>query len=195
MVLPRLSGHGRFAVAAVALASCLVGTGAYTVATAARPHTGSIPTVGPAAAANLSSAGTRRGPRKKSFAVGTGDGGFSGLLNSDTPSAILAAALKKDASNYKWVLATVAGQNAAGYQLAADEPVMAIGGFNGTDPHPTLAEFKAIVGAHEIHYFIGADFSGSGTGSQDAEKIATWVEAHFRSTSIGGTTLYDVSAG
>jgi 4-amino-4-deoxy-L-arabinose transferase-like glycosyltransferase len=195
MVLPQLPRQGRLAVAAVALASCLAGTGAYTVATAAQPHTGSIPKVGPAAASNLSSTGTRRGPRKKSFAVGTRNRGFSGLLNSGTASAALTAALKKNASDYRWVLATVAGQNAAGYQLAADEPVMAIGGFNGTDPHPTLAQFKAIVRAHEIHYFIGADFSGSSTGSKDAEKIAAWVEANFSSTTIGGATVYNLSAG
>jgi 4-amino-4-deoxy-L-arabinose transferase-like glycosyltransferase len=195
VVLRRLSRQGQFAVAAVGLASCLAGTGVYTVATAARPHSGSIPTVGPAAAANLSSTGTRRGPRKESFAVGTRNRGLGGLLNSGTTSAALTAALKRDASDYMWVLATVAGQSAAGYELAADEPVMAIGGFNGTDPHPTLAQFKAIVSAHEIHYFIGADFSGSGTGSKDAEKIAAWVAANFSSTIIGGTAVYNLSAG
>jgi 4-amino-4-deoxy-L-arabinose transferase-like glycosyltransferase len=194
VVLPRLPRQGRFAVAAVALASCLAGTGAYTVATAARPHAGALPTVGPVVATTLSSTGGRKEPRKKSFEVGTRSRSFSGLLNSGTASAALTAALKNDASDYKWVLATVAGQNAAGYQLAADEPVMAIGGFNGTDPAPTLAQFKAIVRAHEIHYFIGADFSGSGTGSNDAEKIAIWVEANFNSTTIGGTAVYDLSA-
>jgi 4-amino-4-deoxy-L-arabinose transferase-like glycosyltransferase len=195
VVLPRLPRQGRLAVAAVALASCLAGTGAYTVATAARPHAGALPTVGPRVATSLSSTGGRKAPGKKSFAVGTRHRGFSGLLNAGTISAALTRALKTDASDYKWVLATVAGQNAAGYQLAADEPVMAIGGFNGTDPAPTLAEFKAMVRTHEIHYFIGADFSGSGTGSKDAEKIAAWVQANFHSTSIGETAVYDLSVG
>ena len=35
------------------------------------------------------------------------------------------------------------------------KPVMAIGGFNGTDPSPTLAQFEHDVAKHEIHYFIG----------------------------------------
>ena len=34
---------------------------------------------------------------------------------------------------------------AAGYQLASGEPIMAMGGFNGSDPTPTLAEFQAYV--------------------------------------------------
>ena len=44
--------------------------------------------------------------------------------------------------------------NAAGYQLAGGAPVMAIGGFNGTDPSPTLQEFQRYVADRKIHYFI-----------------------------------------
>jgi len=44
----------------------------------------------------------------------------------------------------------------AGYQLATGDAVMAIGGFNGTDPWPTLSGFEKLVGEHEIHYFIAA---------------------------------------
>jgi hypothetical protein len=32
---------------------------------------------------------------------------------------------------------------------------MAIGGFNGSDPAPTLARFERYVADHEIHYFAG----------------------------------------
>ena len=38
---------------------------------------------------------------------------------------------------------------------AAAQPVMAVGGFNGTDPSPTLEEFKRYVADGQIHYFIG----------------------------------------
>ncbi len=44
--------------------------------------------------------------------------------------------------------------NAAGYQLASGDPVMAIGGFNGTDPSPTLAQFEKYVSEGKIHYYI-----------------------------------------
>ncbi len=37
---------------------------------------------------------------------------------------------------------------------------MAVGGFNGSDPSPTLAQFQAHVAAGEIHYFI----AGGGAG-------------------------------
>ena len=54
---------------------------------------------------------------------------------------------------------------AAGYQLGSGDPVMAIGGFNGTDPHPSLAEFKNLVSEGKVHYFIaGGGFGGFGGG-------------------------------
>ena len=54
--------------------------------------------------------------------------------------------------------------SAAGYQLATGEPVMAIGGFNGTDPAPTLAQFEQYVSEGKIHYYIagGGGFGGFG---------------------------------
>jgi len=56
--------------------------------------------------------------------------------------------------------------SAAGYQLATDDPVMAIGGFNGTDPSPTLAQFQAYVAEGKIHYYI----SGGGFGPPAATR-------------------------
>jgi 4-amino-4-deoxy-L-arabinose transferase-like glycosyltransferase len=93
------------------------------------------------------------------------------------------------------VAATVGAENASGYQLAADEPVMAIGGFNGTDPAPTLAQFEKYVSAGKIHYFIGGgSFGGQAQGgSSDSSEITQWVEAHFKATTIGGTTVYDLT--
>ena len=45
---------------------------------------------------------------------------------------------------------------------------MAIGGFNGTDPAPTLAEFENYVKEKQIHYFIA---SGSGFGAHPAPAL------------------------
>ena len=53
---------------------------------------------------------------------------------------------------------------------------MAIGGFNGTDPSPTLAQFQQYVAEGKIHYFIGGGgFGGGGPtgGSASAQEIAS----------------------
>ena len=71
---------------------------------------------------------------------------------------------------------------------------MAIGGFNGTDPTPTLAAFKALVAAHKIHYFIGSNRGSFGGGSGTSSQIATWVAAHFKSSTVGGVTVYNLAS-
>ena len=70
---------------------------------------------------------------------------------------------------------------------------MPIGGFNGSDPSPTLSQFEAYVKAGKIHYFIASGgFGGQMGGSQAASEIAAWVEQNFTSTTVGGVTLYDL---
>jgi hypothetical protein len=70
---------------------------------------------------------------------------------------------------------------------------MAIGGFNGTDQTPSLAQFKAMVAAHEIHYFIGTNGHSFGGGSGDAAQITSWVAAHFSKQTVGGQTVYNLT--
>jgi 4-amino-4-deoxy-L-arabinose transferase-like glycosyltransferase len=125
------------------------------------------------------------------FGGGGGPGG--GLLNASTPSAALTAALKENASAYTWVAAAIGANTAAGYQLAADEPVMPVGGFNGSDPSPTLAQFQQYVRDKKIHYFLGGSGFQSNGGSQSAQQIAAWVAQNFTSTTIGGETVYDLT--
>ncbi len=76
---------------------------------------------------------------------------------------------------------------------------MAIGGFNGTDPAPTLAQFERDVAEGKVHYFIAGGAgpgAGPGTGSSgdSASRITTWVESHFHATTVDGVTLYDLTA-
>ena len=86
------------------------------------------------------------------------------------------------------------------------DPVMAIGGFSGSDPAPTLAQFQQLVASHEVHYFVagaaasrrggfgGAGAASRGGASSDAAQITSWVEGHFTAKSAGGTTVYDLTA-
>ncbi|WP_425565890.1 glycosyltransferase family 39 protein [Pseudonocardia ailaonensis] len=130
---------------------------------------------------------------------GGGMGGIGGLLGTSTPSAQVTALLKEDAAKYTWVAAAVGSNTAAGYQLAADAPVMAVGGFNGTDPSPTLVQFQQDVAEGKIHWFVGgagADRGGSDTGGSDeAARIAQWVQSTFTATTVDGVTLYDLASG
>jgi 4-amino-4-deoxy-L-arabinose transferase-like glycosyltransferase len=143
------------------------------------------------------------GPPGAGRAGGFGRGNAGGLLNAATPGKQLTALLSADASRYSWVAATTGSNSASGYQLASGEPVMAIGGFNGTDPSPTLAEFERYVAANKIHYYIsggggfgGAGFGGAGGSSttRNSSQISSWVSNHFTARTVDGVTLYDLSA-
>jgi len=122
-----------------------------------------------------------------------GTGGPGGLSGNTQVSSALVTLLEKGASGYTWVAATEGSQEAAPLELATGgEPVMAIGGFNGTDPAPTLAEFKALVAEHKIHYYFGTNSQSFG-GGQGSSAIATWVASHFTKETVGGTTVYDLT--
>ena len=97
-----------------------------------------------------------------------GRGGLGGLLDSNTPSAALVSLLKKGASGYRWAAATVGANSAADAQIASGEPILAIGGFNGSDPTPTLAQFQQLVRERKIHYYLGSGRGGFGGGSAEA---------------------------
>ncbi|KMO80160.1 glycosyl transferase [Mycolicibacterium chubuense] len=177
LVAGRLGPVAARVVAGVAVVSCLAAPAAYAVATAATPHSGALPSVGPS-----------RG------------GGFSGggLLSSPTPRPALIRVLSADADRFTWAAAVVGSNNAAGYQLATGAPVMAVGGFNGTDPSPTLDQFVRAVSEGRIHYFIQGRVMtmGRSDASEAKESVAirNWVDAHFPAQTVDGTVIYDLTA-
>ncbi|MGY0005376.1 ArnT family glycosyltransferase [Micromonospora sp. I033] len=122
-------------------------------------------------------------------------GGMGGLLDAREPSAELKALLAADADDYTWVAATVGSNNASGYQLATRKPVMPIGGFNGSDPSPTLAQFQRYVADGRIHYFIGGGGFRANGGSNASAEIAAWVADTFTARTVDGVTVYDLSSG
>ncbi|MCW2541801.1 MAG: glycosyl transferase family 39 [Frankiales bacterium] len=236
VVSTQLRPKVRAGLAATAIVVGLIGPGAYSIATAATPHTGAIPSVGPAGystggiggrgggggggggggpagqtgtgrafgggtapggTTQGGTGGTTQGGTTQGGTTGTARGGAAGgLLGASTPSAAVVSALTANSSNYTWVAAAVGSNSAAGYQLATQLPVMPIGGFNGSDPSPTLAQFKAYVAAGNIHYFIASGGGGFGSqmgGSNSSSEIASWVESNFSSTTVGGVTLYDLT--
>ena len=124
-------------------------------------------------------------------------GGAGGLLGGSTQVASsLVEALQSNASDYRWAAAAIGSQSAASYQLASGEAVMPLGGFNGSDPSPTLAEFQQLVADGDIHWFLGGSGIGQSNGGSNASsEIAAWVESSFASTTVGGVTVYDLSSG
>ena len=74
---------------------------------------------------------------------------------------------------------------------------MAIGGFNGSDPAPSLAQFQQYVSEGKVHYFNSGGrggFGGPGGGRNGTtSEISTWVSSHFQAVTVGGVTFYDLT--
>lgn len=177
LVAARLPDGVARAAASLAVVVCLASPAAYSVATAATPHSGAIPSVGP----------------DRGFG-----GGPSGLLSSPEPGPDLTATLARDADQYRWTAAVVGSSNAAGYQLSSGAPVLALGGFNGTDPSPTLEQFERYVADGDVHWFIGSSSilrfgRAAHSGSREAADIAEWVQAHYRPQRVDGVSVYDLT--
>ena len=213
------------AVAGAGLLVALAGPAAYSLDTAATAHGGAIPSAGPAVQGGGPGGGPRGGgfgngggpprgfgrdgggpggtgqaaPGQGGMAPGGagGRGGMGGLLDGGTPGAELVTLLQQGADGYTWVAAAIGANSAAGVQLATGEPVMAIGGFNGSDPAPTLAQFQQYVAEGRIHYFLGGGRMGGRSmgGSDAAQQISAWVAERFTATSVGGATVYDLTTG
>ena len=230
-------------VGSLAIAAALLGPAAYSVQTAFASHGGALVAAGPATAQTRMPAGVEREAAEfaehSGFAFafggnrppggrgadgsGRGGGGFGGRDGAQTVSSAVVSRLEAGASQYRWVAATTSAPQAAPFELATGKPVMAIGGFMGTDNAITLPAFEQLVRVGKVHYFIGGGFgpgAGPGAGpnagpggpggnpgggpggggfrggtSTDAGQIATWVAQHYQPETVGGTTLYDLSGG
>ncbi|WP_039802580.1 glycosyltransferase family 39 protein [Nocardia araoensis] len=124
-----------------------------------------------------------------------GGGGIGGLLGASEPSAQIVSLLEQNGGDYTWVAAAIGSNSAAGLQLATELPVMPIGGFNGSDPSPTLEQFKQYVAEGKIHYFVGGGRGGPGSSSSSpSAQISQWVEENFTAIQVDGVTLYDLTA-
>jgi len=182
----------------------ITGSASYAIATAATAHGGSIPTAGPTGAVSDSGLGgggaIGGGPEQRDGEappiettgnlVSSGPEAGGGSESTSELTAMLVNA------GTTWSAATNGSQSAATYELASNTAVMAIGGWS-SDPAPTLDQFIQYVADGEIHYYIAGGQGGSQRNSQGGDgtssAIQDWVEANFTSTTVGNSTVYDLT--
>lgn len=171
------------ALLVLALLGSFGGTAAYSVATASVGHTGSIPTSGPVSSAMGGGMGGQAQPS------GQSQGGQASGTD-------LATALKSTTTAYS--AATVGATSAADMMLSSDTEVLDIGGWMGSDPYPSLAEFQEMVKNGDITYFIAGQSGGGTPGGTSGETttsqaITAWVQANYEATTLGGQTVYKLT--
>jgi 4-amino-4-deoxy-L-arabinose transferase-like glycosyltransferase len=157
----------------VGLVAGLLGATAYSAATVGQSHEGGGPRVGPAQKDD-------------------GQGGQWWGQDADTPE--LEAMLRN--THTDWSAAINRSSAAAGLELSTNTAVMAIGGFGGSDPVPTLAQFQQYVANHRITYYVApsSDKRPGGFGGNSHTDITDWVAATFTPIKVGKSTVYDLTA-
>jgi 4-amino-4-deoxy-L-arabinose transferase-like glycosyltransferase len=130
-------------VGAMALAVMLAGPTAYGVETMTNSLAGGDPAAGPNASGAFGGGAGRDGAADGETAADGSNASAAnidrGLVDQDLIDYLLA---NRDGET--WIVAIQSANQAGTIQLATGEPVMAMGGFSGSDPTPTLDELKTM---------------------------------------------------
>ena len=165
---------GRLACCA-ALVAIMVGPAGWSVATAGAVHRGANVVSGPGVGEVVPVPG---------FSIGSAS-------TARLPTALVDA-VRAGAPGYDWAAAVI-GRHAADLQLAGGVPVWELGGYNGTDPHPTATEFAAAVARHRVHYLVVG--SGAAPARSEAGRIARWASSHdLPARQFSGWRVIDMSS-
>jgi len=188
--------------AGLGLALMLAGPVAYAADTIQTAYAGGDPSAGPTATDGSGRAGFGGGGPAAGFPGGTNgtDGGFAGgtFAGGNGPGdggqvdSALIEYLVANRGSATWIVAVNGANEAGSIELASGMPVMAMGGFSGRDPAPTLSQLQAYVASGQLRFvLIGG---GRGGPNSAGSEISSWVTANGTAVeSVGNGTLYDLS--
>ena len=97
-----------------------------------------------------------------------GPGRSGGVSFSSNADPKLISYLEAHQGTTKYLVAVPSSMQGNSIILATNKPVMALGGFGGSDPILTTATLKALVTNGTVHYFLLGGFSGQSS-------LTTWV--------------------
>ncbi|MCA1180554.1 glycosyltransferase family 39 protein [Bacillus licheniformis] len=91
-----------------------------------------------------------------------------GMFSSDVDTGLLTY-LRENNTGEEYLFATLTTVTAATYIINADENVMALGGFNGTDPILSVSELKNLIKKGRVKYFLISENSGN-------SELVSWIK-------------------
>ncbi|MCY7786469.1 glycosyltransferase family 39 protein [Bacillus inaquosorum] len=110
------------------------------------------------------------GPQLKSSANG------GNMFSSEVDTGLLSY-LRKHNTGEEYLFATLTTVTAAPYIIHENESVMAMGGFNGTDPILTVSKLKKLVKEGKVKYFL---LSGNNSGNSE---LVSWIKKNGKEIS------------
>ena len=190
--------------ASAGLCAALMAPAAYAVATIGTAYGAGDPHPGPGSA---DTSGFGGGGPAGGFGGGGPAGGFGGRaglpgdgggIGGNTSDSALLNYLVANRGTAKWIVAINSAQEAGSIELATGLPVMAMGGFTGSDPTPTLDQLKSYIASGQLRFvlasggFGGGGFGGGIGGGSDVSTLRDdWVTSTCKLATDAGTSLYD----
>jgi 4-amino-4-deoxy-L-arabinose transferase-like glycosyltransferase len=198
IALPARLVQRRVQLAAVGLgiAVLLAGPAAYALDTMATGYSGGDPAAGPQVASTDGRGGP---PGARGFAGGGAPsggfpGGAGGPGGGDAVSSALTDYLVANRGSATWIVAVTSANQAGSIELATGLPVVAMGGFTGSDPAPTLPQLQSMVASGQLRFvIIGGRGGGPGGGNSTLSAIDAWVQANGTPVSSVSSNLYDLA--
>jgi 4-amino-4-deoxy-L-arabinose transferase-like glycosyltransferase len=76
----------------------------------------------------------------------------------------------------KYLVATASSNSADSIILSTNKPVMALGGFSGSDPVLTTSQLQTLIKQNQVHYFLVSSGNSGPGGGQST--LTAWVQQH-----------------
>lgn len=119
---------------------------------------------------------------------------FLAVMYGDPPSPAIVERIRQIPSSATWAAAVVGSESAANYQLEAGRAVLPLGGFDGTDPFPTLEQFKVLVGEGRVGSVVIRDLPPLPLeGRGESARIIEWVKAHYTPEDVAGADYFQLA--
>jgi 4-amino-4-deoxy-L-arabinose transferase-like glycosyltransferase len=202
------------AAAGVGICATLLAPAAYAIDTTGIAYGGGDPHPGPGASGDIGGGGFASGAGFASgggpslggggtFAGGSGGTGLGtgataglpgdgGGLGGNTSDSALLNYLVANRGSARWIVAADSAQQAGSIEIATGLPVMAMGGFTGSDPAPTLDQLKAYIASGELRFVLASGGGGGFGGAADSSSRTAWVTSACKAVDYGGSaSLYD----
>ncbi len=103
--------------------------------------------------------------------------GSRGMSNVDTG---LISYLQAHKGNAKYLVTVASSNEADSIILETNQPVMALGGFSGSDPILTTIQLAALVKSGTVRYFLLNGSGGGGPGGNSQSTLITWITQHSK---------------
>ena len=103
--------------------------------------------------------------------------GSGGMSNANTA---LISYLEAHKGNAKYLVAVVSSNEADSIILETNQPVMALGGFSGSDPILTTSQLAALVKSGEVRYFLLNSSGNGGPGGSGQSTLISWITQHSK---------------